>query len=434
MKFQTQLFDLVLAFSRMLDRVMPELAGHNTRVGFFAGKVGEKLGLPMDLQHTVVIAGLIHDVGALPLRVTSDDLIFERNTCGHSIAGERLIHSCPPLRHLAISIRYHHASWPKLDPNNLNHRLAALINLADRVDVFIQANKSANCLEDLQEFLRSSSGKVFCPSHVEAMLEVLADKTVQARILRPNLPHLSRSSRYLAPERIDTQTPISANDIKHFSLFMGHVIDYRSPFTATHSAGVAQTACTLATLAELPSDIMDTLYIAGMLHDIGKLDVPLHILEKPGPLTREEAVIMSSHAELSEQWLNAVPGFEKISEWGSLHHERVNGSGYPHGYGAQRLEIPSRLMAVADVFTAITEDRPYRVGMPLNKAINVLKTMGSTHLDHDLVTLAVLHAEEIDATRKAAQSEAGSLYTACQVVLAEGENVHTTNESSTLAA
>lgn len=409
MELKIQLFDLTLAFSRMVDRVMPQLARHNTRVAFFIGKVSEMLDLPPETQQRVILAGLLHDVGALPLRVTADELIFERNCEGHSVAGERLLLNCPPLRHLAPSVRYHHTPWPHLDSQNPDHRLAALINIADRVDVFTQSNvQNANMFNKLQEQLQRDSGKIFSPIHVQAMCATLQIPDLRRRVLE--------APETLEPKYIGCCTPITMTEVRQFSQFMGHVIDSRSPFTATHSAGVAQTACALAELAGMPPDQMDALYISGMLHDIGKLDIPLGILEKPGPLTRDEAAIMSSHAELSEKWLDSVPGFAKISRWGALHHERMNGSGYPHGYAGDTLEPCSRLMAVADVFTAITEDRPYRIGMPLKRAVEILSTMSHVHLDPTMVAIAVENAEIIDAVRRAAQDEAGCLYAACRDV------------------
>lgn len=415
MELKIHLFDLVLAFSRMVDKVMPDLAGHNTRVGFLTCEVGKAMNLSTPLRHTITIAGLLHDVGALPLRVSSDDLVYERNPDGHSIAGERLLQNCAPLVSVSVSVRHHHTPWNKLDAQNPQHRLAALLNLSDRVDVFVHSYPDPRTLFDkLHEHIKQASGTHFCPLHAEAMGTILDDKDMRERILH------DKKSMY--PSCTEKMPPLSMHDAREFSRFMGHVIDSRSPFTATHSIGVAQTACVLAKLAGIDETAMDAIYIAGMLHDIGKLDIPLRILEKAGPLTRDEAAVMSSHAALSEDWLNAVPGFEKVSRWGALHHERMNGSGYPHGHKGEILELPSRIMAVADVFTAITEDRPYRMGMPLPKAMAILSTMSHAHLDPDLVKIAQQNAELIDFARRDAQDEARCLYTACRDVPKENEN------------
>ena len=91
-------------------------------------------------------------------------------------------------------------------------------------------------------------------------------------------------------------------------------------------------AVALGRLTGMGQDDLDTLFVAGMLHDIGKLGIPLALLEKPGQLTDEEFPKVKRHADLSRLWLDAVPGFERVSVWGGGHHERLDGKGYPLNY------------------------------------------------------------------------------------------------------
>ena len=192
-----------------------------------------------------------------------------------------------------------------------------------------------------------------------------------------------------------------------FSTLFGHIIDSCSPFTATHSTGVAHMAVALGRLTGMGQDDLDTLFVAGMLHDIGKLGIPLALLEKPGQLTDEEFPKVKRHADLSRLWLDAVPGFERVSVWGGGHHERLDGKGYPLGLKGEEIPLPSRIMAIADVFTALTEDRPYRKGMTPPEALRIVKGMVKQgHLDGDLSRLLCDHADELDAVRASSQAEA----------------------------
>ena len=144
-------------------------------------------------------------------------------------------------------------------------------------------------------------------------------------------------------------------------------------------------AVALGRLTGMGQDDLDTLFVAGMLHDIGKLGIPLALLEKPGQLTDEEFPKVKRHADLSRLWLDAVPGFERVSVWGGGHHERLDGKGYPLGLKGEEIPLPSRIMAIADVFTALTEDRPYRKGMTPPEALRIVKGMVKQgHLDGDL--------------------------------------------------
>lgn len=125
------------------------------------------------------------------------------------------------------------------------------------------------------------------------------------------------------------------------------------------------------------------------------------LLEKPGQLTDEEFPKVKRHADLSRLWLDAVPGFERVSVWGGGHHERLDGKGYPLGLKGEEIPLPSRIMAIADVFTALTEDRPYRKGMTPPEALRIVKGMVKQgHLDGDLSRLLCDHADELDAVRR----------------------------------
>ena len=132
------------------------------------------------------------------------------------------------------------------------------------------------------------------------------------------------------------------------------IIDSKSPFTATHSHGVAHTAQEILKLTGLASseDYL-TIYIAGLVHDIGKLAVPVDILEKPGALSDLERHEIKRHAEIGIQLLDSIPGFRCVCDWAGMHHERLDGKGYPYGLGAAKLTLPMRVMAVADVFLSL---------------------------------------------------------------------------------
>ena len=180
-------------------------------------------------------------------------------------------------------------------------------------------------------------------------------------------------------------------------------IDSKSPFTATHSLGVAYTARMLLRLTRMAdADDLTTMFVAGLLHDIGKLAVPLEILEKPA--VQE----IQKHAEISMNLLGSIPGFTCVQEWGGRHHERIDGTGYPHKIEGSSLTLPVRIIAVADVFTALTEDRPYRSGMPLAEAMRIIASMAELgYLDKGVVALLAdnvlrVNKERIRAQRKAA--------------------------------
>ena len=152
-----------------------------------------------------------------------------------------------------------------------------------------------------------------------------------------------------------------------------HVIDTKSPFTSGHSERVAFYADLVAAELGYGDARRRWLRRAALLHDIGKLGVSNAILDKPGKLDDEQWVEMRNHARLSEGILERVTPFRDMARIGGAHHERLDGRGYPRGLGGDAIEPETRIVSVADVFDALTADRPYRAAMPVAKALAIMR-------------------------------------------------------------
>ena len=151
--------------------------------------------------------------------------------------------------------------------------------------------------------------------------------------------------------------------------------------------------------------------IAGNLHDIGKLRVPNSILEKPGKLTDEEFNIIKEHPYYTRLILMNIDGFDKIADWAGYHHEKLNGRGYPFHFNGDFLDQGARIMAVADIFSAITEERPYRKGMTREQATKVMKeNVEYGAICGEMVQLLFDHYNEVDAIRDYMSREEGQRY------------------------
>jgi HD-GYP domain-containing protein (c-di-GMP phosphodiesterase class II) len=132
----------------------------------------------------------------------------------------------------------------------------------------------------------------------------------------------------------------------------------------------------------------DDLFHAGLLHDLGKLRVPDEVLDKPGPLNDEERAQVQRHSFETYEMLRRIPGLEQIASWAAYHHEAPNGHGYPFRCKGRELGLESRIVAVADVFQALAQNRPYREGMPLPKILDTLDEITAHgRLDPNLVSL-----------------------------------------------
>jgi len=174
------------------------------------------------------------------------------------------------------------------------------------------------------------------------------------------------------------------------------ITDFRSRFTATHSAGVASCATGIAQKLNFTGKDLQQIEIAGLLHDIGKLVVPNAILCKPEKLTPDEYAVVRQHAFYTHRILSRVRGLEQIAEWAASHHERLDGSGYSENLDRLEIDLGAKIIAVADVATAIAEDRPYRGPGDEDKVLNELWRMADRgKLEVSVVGTLAEHYEEI---------------------------------------
>jgi putative nucleotidyltransferase with HDIG domain len=163
-----------------------------------------------------------------------------------------------------------------------------------------------------------------------------------------------------------------------FAAALVATLDARDRYTAGHSAAVAIYSRDIAQRMGLPSEELQQVHLAGLVHDIGKIGLPAGLLEKSGPLTLEERRIMQSHSEIGERILANVDTYGEIASVVRSHHERVDGNGYPDGHREDEIPLLSRIIAVADAYNAMTSDRPYREAMPSRVArLRLAQAVGS---------------------------------------------------------
>ncbi|MCC6241505.1 MAG: HD domain-containing protein [Gemmatimonadaceae bacterium] len=172
-------------------------------------------------------------------------------------------------------------------------------------------------------------------------------------------------------------------------------IDANSAWTAGHSERVTHVALILGQQLELSDADLATLYRGGLMHDIGKIGIPASILDKAGKLTVEERIIIEQHPVIGERILRPIPGFADALPIVRSHHERFDGTGYPDRTGGTDIPYLARIAAVADVFDALTSDRPYRSGLSHRAAMTMIESQSGSHFDPRVVD-ALLRLEYTD--------------------------------------
>jgi len=176
---------------------------------------------------------------------------------------------------------------------------------------------------------------------------------------------------------------------------LARTVDANSAWTAGHSERVTSLSLRIGNHLGLPAEDMDTLHRGGLLHDIGKIGVPAHIIDLPGELSADEEAIMRAHPVTGARILSPIAAFANAIPIVLYHHERPDGKGYPEGLKGEDIPYLARLLAVADVYDALVSDRPYRTGWAKQSAVEEITKGRGTQFDPAIVEafLAVIGSE-----------------------------------------
>jgi putative nucleotidyltransferase with HDIG domain len=164
-------------------------------------------------------------------------------------------------------------------------------------------------------------------------------------------------------------------------LALARTIDANSPWTAGHSERVTKGAQEIGRRLSLDGPTLDRLRRGGLLHDIGKIGVPSSILDKAGPLTAEERIVIQSHTTIGAEIIRPIAAFQDLTPLVRHHHELLDGSGYPDGLSGEEIPLLVRILTVADIFDALVSDRPYRPGLSPGEALKLLQDGAGTRYD-----------------------------------------------------
>ncbi|MTI81912.1 MAG: HD domain-containing protein [Firmicutes bacterium] len=363
---------LLFALSTALDISGRGVMKHHIRVALIARQIAEEHKLDQEDINIITYASLLHDIGTITFAEKNKLLDFEvKDTYDHCERGARFLKCSRLLEYLSEIVYCHHDRWDGKNRTGLAGSeiplASRIIHLADRVDVLIDNNQYIlHQRDDIIKKIKSLSGTVLDPTlvdilgHLSSQESFWLDLTAGAydTILLNRLKH--------SRENVNMKDLLSVGEV------FAQVIDSKSSFTHIHSRLVSMVSSRIASIAGMTPSQCQSMGVAGLLHDLGKLVVPEEILEKPGRLTTNEYNIIKSHSYYTYRVLEMVEGFEEINQWASYHHETLNGNGYPFGIKGENINNGARIMAVSDIFAALVEDRPYRPGLPRNKVEQIL--------------------------------------------------------------
>jgi HD-GYP domain-containing protein (c-di-GMP phosphodiesterase class II) len=249
---------------------------------------------------------------------------------------------------------------------------ARIALLAQVVDVF----RTGQGPQAAREEVRRRAGTWFDPRLAQAF-EAIAAHSIFWRTLESE--RIDRIVFALEPGQ--DAVPVDEDYLDDIAAAFGQIVDAKSPYTSGHSSRVALYTDLIAERLGLPEARRRWLRRGALLHDLGKLGVSNAILDKPGKLDADEWGSMRHHAALTGAILARIGAFAELAEISAAHHERLDGKGYPRGLRAEQIALETRIITTADIFDALTAERPYREALPIERTLEIMRREAGTAID-----------------------------------------------------
>lgn len=436
MPSRIRLAEIIEALSYALDMTEGQPAGHCIRCCHIGTTIGRALGLPEQSLHDLYYALMLKDLGCSSnaARICElylgDDIAFKRDfklvdgsfrqviqfllshtglqtgpaerlrvllgvmKNGSKHAVEMIQTRCQRGADIARQMRFSEdvalgirdldehfdgGGLPMRIAGQDIHLFARIALLAQVVDVFFKAGGPESAIREVE----GRSGTWFDPEIVKAFAGISVNTAFWAELSSPDLERI-----VLGAEPGNRAIMADEDYLDDIAAAFAKVIDAKSPYTSGHSDRVALFTDLIAEQMGLDAMQRRRLKRAALLHDIGKLGVSNSVLDKPAKLDNAEWMAMRRHAELSESILSRISAFADLAVIGGAHHERLDGKGYPRGLTGDAINLETRIVSTADVFDALTADRPYRAAMTVRHALDILWEGAGT--SHDAACIGAL--------------------------------------------
>lgn len=410
---QIKTVNMLKALSMALELAVDGVNCHQMRTALICRAIGEEMGLTPKGQERLLSAALLHDIGAAPgateRAVLLDPLMEEALGDGifeHARAGHELLCRSDFFRPVAKIILHHHDRWEGGNSSGLQGQdiplESRIIHVADRIEVLLGDSPALDRADAVRDKILDMSGARFDPDVVAAFVSRAKHAGFWRNVSRKT--PIATGNEHWGFGQDQFASPV---EIMNIAELYATLIDRVSLFTAAHSRSVGAVAALLAGHCGFSEEKIIKIRIAGLLHDIGKTCVSNSILEKPGLLSEIEKDAVKKHAYHSFRILEQVEEAGVVAKWAAFHHETLDGTGYPFKLPDPALPLGSKVVAVADIFVALTENRPHRPPMGREGILATMDQMRRERKIDALVTQALFDvcSEAEAAVRR--QCEAG---------------------------
>lgn len=387
-----------------LRRVDKNLAFHCEFVAYMMMRVlNEDTKMDLKTENSILWIVLLHDIGLFHrLSDGTRDDKEQEDKYSHSEYGYLFLKRFTPYGFMAELVRYHHSSWRTIDNTPaLTEQMKEIVRVLKVIDKMDLQNMRGQ-LEEIQ--------------------------TNHQKILKEAKHHLTEHNYRTVWKIMEESQSLSMENV-HQELIKGfertvptefeqnwllrllvNAIDFRSHYTAIHCYVAERVADTIGKASNLSLKEKDSLHIGIMLHDLGKIAIPLNVLEASGSLDSSEWEIMKSHVAITEELLKQRVD-DEVLQVAIRHHETLDGAGYPYGIKGSIITKAQRIAAVADIISALTEERSYKKPFSLEKVLDILWKMARNgKIGSEIVSIVEKNKEEIFDVAKSARREIVKIY------------------------
>ncbi len=365
------LMDIIV---RSLNQMDAQLTGHGERVAYCMVHLLEKNPQFSDEEICKITwIVLLHDIGNFHDIGISDLVKKEYNTdFSHARYGYLFLKYFSPFAEYAPLVLFHHSSHDRVDASSMSEKLkwvTKCLQIFDTTDLYHirhpQITKQA-----LLNYLKRLSTIIFSEEAIETIEQLAVQSPDNS--LPFSLPPQEEIHEFLLKrlKRMD----VTEHEEELLLRTLVNSIDFRSHYTAIHCNIMVHVSDLLARLCGLDEKTCRSVHLGALLHDLGKISIPLRILESNGKLEGADWVVMQAHVNITEHILQGKVS-DEVLQIAIRHHETLDGKGYPYGLSSQDLTLPQRIVSVADIVSALSEQRSYKAPFTFEKILNILDEM-----------------------------------------------------------
>ncbi len=384
--------NIVGLIQRTLNEVDPRLVEHGLRVAFLvSGMLKVDGGFTEREKQDICLLSVLHDIGAYKTEEIDRLVQFEtKDVWEHSIYGYLFLRYLSPLDEWAEAVLYHHVPFEKLPVTREKiQKVAQMINLTDRIEIFSRNVRLDKTAEEMWEaakgYLEKRPEGQFSPDILKCFFEAQESLDLFGRL----------KEEKIEVREVFSEVSLTKEERVKYLKMITYAIDFRSQHTVTHTITTTNISEYCARYMGLSEERIEYIRYGAMLHDLGKIGIPVEILEYPGKLSAQAMNIMRTHVDITARILDGAAA-ENVTRIALRHHEKIDGSGYPLGLTGKEMTLDEEIVAVSDIVSALIGTRSYKNAFSKERTLAIIGDMAKAgKLNPEIVEVMKEHFEEI---------------------------------------